>query len=143
MILIGIDVGKKTGVAVMTDGVLTHVATTSIIGAMETVREHIDHAKAQNTPIKIFIEDARLRTWFGDNANDKKQGAGSVKRDSAIWEEFCVHYGVDFQLVAPQHNKTKITAEQFKRITGWQKRTSNHARDAVMLIWGRKGSNKP
>lgn len=142
MILIGIDVGTNTGVAVMTDGVLTHVATTSIIGAMETVKEHIDYAKTHNIALKIYIEDARLRTWFGDNANAKKQGAGSVKRDSAIWEEFCVHYEADFTLVAPQHNKTKITADQFKRITGWQKRTSNHARDAVMLIWGRKWSKK-
>lgn len=137
MILIGIDVGKNTGIAVMTDGKLTTVETKSIIGAMELVKYQINNAQVTGRQIKLYIEDARLRKWV-TGGREKLQGVGSVKRDSAIWEEFCVHYGVDFTLVAPKDNNTKLSADTFKRLTGWQGRTSQHARDAVMLVWGRK-----
>lgn len=137
MILIGIDVGKNTGIAVMTDGKLTTVETKSIIGAMEIIRVKLNIATTIGKKVKIYIEDARLRKWV-TGGREKLQGVGSVKRDSAIWEEFCVHYGVDFALVAPKDNNTKLPADTFKRLTGWQGRTSQHARDAVMLVWGRK-----
>lgn len=136
MILIGIDTGVNTGVAVMIDGELRDVKTLSIIEAMEFVKELQGNQPIK--PLKLYIEDARLRKWFGKNANAKKQGAGSIKRDCAIWEEFCVHYGVDFSLVAPKDNNTKLSADAFKHLTGWTGRTSQHARDAAMLIWGRK-----
>lgn len=134
MILIGIDVGKNTGVAVQVDGVLTVVETHCIISAMALVKAKIDDAKSDG--IKIFIEDARLRKWV-TGGREKLQGVGSVKRDSGIWEEFCIYYGVDFQLVAPKDNKTKLSSDTFKHYTGWRGRTSEHARDAAMLIWGR------
>ena len=35
-----------------------------------------------------------------------------------------------------ENGLAQTTAQEFKRITGWDKRTSTHSRDAVMLIWG-------
>jgi len=32
---------------------------------------------------------------------------------------------------------TKLTADQFKRITGWHGRTNEHGRDAAMLVFGK------
>lgn len=138
MILIGIDTGTKTGVAVMIDGKLDSVQTLSIIEALDSVRLKANLAMSVGKNVKIYIEDARKRKWFGKNANAKKQGAGSIKRDSKIWEEFCVYHGIAYELVAPKDSKTKLPADTFKRLTGWQGRTSQHARDAVMLVWGRK-----
>lgn len=133
MILIGIDTGTKTGVAVMIDGKLDSVQTLSIIEALEFVEDCL----AIDTAVKIYIEDARKRKWV-TGGREKLQGVGSVKRDAAIWEAFCVHYGIAYELVAPKDNNTKLSADTFKRLTGWQGRTSQHARDAVMLVWGRK-----
>lgn len=136
-ILIGIDAGVNTGFAKSYDGELMEVKSYSIIEAMESVEFTINHARQHGHHLTIYIEDARQRKWV-TGGREKLQGVGSVKRDCGIWEEFCVHYNVDFELVAPKNNRTKLTAEQFKKLTGWQHRTSEHGRDAAMLIWGRK-----
>lgn len=136
-ILIGIDVGVKTGFAKTFDGELVEVKTMSIIEAMESAKRSIYFAKEYGLDIKFYIEDARKRKWV-TGGREKLQGVGSVKRDSSIWQEFCEYHGVDYALIAPKDNSTKTKADYFERVTGWQHRTSEHARDAVMLIWGRK-----
>lgn len=132
-ILIGIDAGVKTGFALSLNGTLKQAKTLSIIEAMEEVRQIVK--KTQEYEITVFIEDARKRKWV-TGGREKLQGVGSVKRDCKIWEEFCIHHDVDFELVAPKNNRTKLSDQTFKRMTGWTQRTSEHARDAVMLIWG-------
>ena len=64
------------------------------------------------------------------------QGVGSVKRDASIWEAFLKDLGIEYEMVAPKRNVTKLTQERFKAITGWGKRTNEHSRDAAMLIYG-------
>jgi hypothetical protein len=44
--------------------------------------------------------------------------------------------GLAVVLVKP--TRTKLKAEDFNRITGWQGRTNQEQRDAGMLIWGMK-----
>lgn len=39
--------------------------------------------------IKLRIEDARLRKWYGNAGREELQGAGSVNRDASIWETRC------------------------------------------------------
>ena len=76
------------------------------------------------------------RKWFGKTDRERLQGVGSVKRDSSIWEEFCDYYSIEYMLIAPKNNRTKTTAAEFKKMTGWEGRTSEHSRDAAMLVWG-------
>ena len=88
--------------------------------------------------MQVVFEDARQRKWFGKgDANAKKQGAGSVKRDCSIWEDFCKDYGIPFRAIPPVKGATKITPEYFKLISHYQGRTSEHSRDAAMLVIGR------
>lgn len=136
MILIGIDPGTNTGFAKSFDGKLHEVKTYSIVQALEAVAHTAKWAKSQDQQLIVYIEDARQRKWV-TGGREKLQGVGSIKRDCGIWEEFCVYHDIAFELVAPKNNKTKLSAEQFKRYTGWAHRTSEHARDAAMLIWGR------
>ncbi|STY99848.1 Uncharacterised protein [Moraxella lacunata] len=137
-ILIGIDAGVKTGFAVSLNGTLRQAKTLSIIEAMEEVRKTALSAKrsTQEYEITVFIEDARKRKWV-TGGREKLQGVGSVKRDCKIWEEFCKYHDINYELIAPKDNNTKLSDQTFKRMTGWTQRTSEHARDAVMLIWGR------
>ena len=138
LVFIGIDPGVKTGVAMYDSlsksliGVKTlkiHVAMNDILG----VREEL-----YNAGIAMFVrvEDARLRKWFGETGSEVWQGAGSVKRDCKIWEDFLTDWNIAFELVAPRNNFTKISAKQFKQITGYEGGTSEHARAAAMLVWG-------
>ena len=135
MILIGIDCGVNTGFARSFDGVLCEVKTYTIIEAMADLLHYCKNGR-EPVGVKIYIEDARKRKWF-TGGREKAQGVGSVKRDCQIWQEFCEHYGFEFELVAPKNNRTKLNAAQFKQLTGWQGRTNEHGRDAAMLVWGR------
>ena len=64
-------------------------------------------------------------------------GAGSVRRDCEIWEEFCNHYKIPFDAVPPRKGLTKWDADTFAKVTGYKGRTSNHARDAALLVFGK------
>lgn len=134
---IGIDPGKKTGFAVWDHDAryLAEVTTVSITQAMEKVRMMADILGREN--IRLYIEDARQRTWFGNSGPEKWKGAGSICRDSTIWDGFCKELGVEYVMIAPRHNTTKLKAKPFKVLTGWQGRTDEHARDAAMLVFGR------
>jgi hypothetical protein len=135
VICIGIDPGTHTGVAVWDskEGKFLSLETLPIHRAMvEVMNLRIGRE------ILVVFEDARQRKWFGEGDTDaKKQGAGSVKRDCSIWEDFCKDYGIPFRAIPPVKGATKITPEYFKLISHYQGRTSEHSRDAAMLVIGR------
>ena len=136
-ILIGIDPGVNTGIAVLDGQELTRVESMRIDQALDCVDVFDCICRARGVRLKVYIEDARKRGCSPKTSAAKAQGAGSVKRDCKIWEDFLTGNGIDFVLVAPQHNSTKLTADQFKKRTKWQGRTNDHSRDAAMLIFGR------
>lgn len=133
-LFVGLDTGTHTGFAVWDKGKkqLIELSTLKIHRAMERVRE-----LSVSDEIVVYFEDARLRTWFGNAGREALQGAGSVKRDCSIWEDFLTDLGVEFHPVAPKNNATKLNATFFEKITGWKGRTSEHARDAAMLVFNR------
>lgn len=144
MIYIGIDPGTHTGVAVWDskEGKFLSLETMPIHRALEKVKEmahpfwHMD--KLYHEDIQVIFEDARLRTWFGKgNVSAKAQGAGSVKRDCSIWEDFLIDMGIPFVTTKPGNVATKVTPSWFRKLTGWEGRCSEHARDAAMLVFGR------
>lgn len=138
MICIGIDPGTHTGVAVWDtkERRFLSLETLPIHQALIKVmmwRDRVGH------DLQVVFEDARQRTWFGKdkNTNAKLQGAGSIKRDCSIWEDFLTDYEIPFRAVPPQKGCTKWTEEYFKMVTGWKGKTSNHSRDAAVLVFGR------
>lgn len=140
MICIGIDPGTHTGVAVWDtgEGKFLSLETMPIHRAMESVLVWASLVHDKTKDIQVVFEDARQRTWFGHgDTNAKLQGAGSVKRDCSIWEDFCKDYGIPYWAKPPVKGATKVSAEYFKTISGYQGRTSEHSRDAAMLVIGR------
>lgn len=130
--LIGIDPGVKTGLAVWDRQKKSFhaIETTNIVSAMVCVDGF------PRNDIEVWFEDARLRKWFGNSGREKLQGAGSIKRDCSIWEEFVKLLDIPYKAIPPKNNTTKTKAEYFYKITGWSGRTSEHARDAAMLVFG-------
>lgn len=139
MIHIGIDPGVKTGFAVWDSEKqkFLEISTCTITEAMNRVIIHRNMALTSEKDIMLHIEDARLRKWYGNSGREKLQGAGSVKRDSKIWEDFCKENDIEYRMVAPKNNRTKVSKEYFNKITGWTKQTTDHARDAAMLVFGK------
>lgn len=143
--MIGIDTGVKTGFSLAIDykdgkgGKLKDVSTLSITKAMEKVRLSIEKWGIEN--VKLYIEDARKRTWFGEadqrqlkSGAGVREGVGSVKRDAKIWEDWCKEEKYLYEMIHPAANLTKYDAVKFKKYTKWEGRTSEHGRDAAMLV---------
>lgn len=135
MIYIGIDTGTHTGLAVWDSEQqeFLEIHTLKIHQAMEIV---VWYYQFTDHKCKVIFEDARQRTWFGERSNAKLQGAGSVKRDSSIWEDFLKDWGIEYWAKPPQKGATKLSEQTFKAITKYQGKTSEHARDAGMLVYG-------
>lgn len=118
-IAIGIDPGTNTGFAVwnITEQRFESIACMKIHKAIEEITFMADMCK-----LHITFEDARKRN----------------KRDCSIWEDFLTDSKIPFRMVAPMNIKTKLKADAFKRMTGWQGQTNEHSRDAAMMVFGVK-----
>jgi predicted RNase H-like nuclease (RuvC/YqgF family) len=134
--IIGIDPGVNTGIAIwQPKKKWLSVVDCSIAVLAENRIYTFAFCSEEKTLVRF--EDARLRTWFGkEKGRDQLQGAGSIKRDCQRWEEFLTHYEIPFEEVAPRNNRTKMSADEFKRLTGWEGKTNEHGRDAAMLVFG-------
>ena len=144
MIYIGIDCGEHTGLAVWDSRrkIFLEIETVPLYRALEIVRVYNREYSTEAEPLAVIFEDARKRTWFARERNaaeyrGKLMGAGAVKRDAKIWEEFLDGYGIPHQAVAPRKGMTKWDADYFKAVTGWKGRTSEHSRDAALLVFQR------
>jgi len=145
-ILIGIDPGEHTGIAVW-DGAsrkFLEVATLPLWRALEEVKRWHYAVLLSPKPIhfRVVFEDARKRTWFPAERNNAEyrgrlMGAGAAKRDAKIWEEFLDANHIPFEAVKPRAGMTKWNADYWSRMTGWTGRTSEHARDAALLVFQR------
>jgi hypothetical protein len=141
VIWIGIDPGTHTGLAEW-DGDRRRFLLVATVPLWQALQEVSNAAAAYRGGVRVVFEDARDRKWLPRERNlseyrGRLMGAGSVKRDSAIWAEFLQDNGIAFDKVPPRPGLTKWTQEQFEHVTGWKGRTSNHARDAAMLVFGR------
>lgn len=143
MIYIGIDTGTKTGIAVWDNRQRSflYISTTKIHKAMDLVKKYVDRYKnGDGDRVIVRVEDPRQRIWFEpmgwEQERKKLQGVGSVKRDASIWDDYLKDLGVEYEMVAPKRNVTKMSSDAFKSVTGWKKPTNEHNRDAAMLVFG-------
>lgn len=132
---IGIDAGTYTGFALYCKAQrkLWFVETLQLHRAMFKVwRWH----RAAPGALYLRVEDARQATYGRQDDIHKAQGAGSVKRDATVWEDFLTDIGVAFEMVRPVKALTKKDSKSFKQMTGFAGTTTKHSRDAGMLVFG-------
>lgn len=146
-ILVGIDPGEHTGFAVWDThlGEFLQVCTLPLWKALEEVKRwaYVCEMSVEPVHFLVIFEDARQRTWFAPERNNseyrgKLMGAGAAKRDAKIWEEFLDGKKIKYRAIKPAAGRTKWNAEYWAQVTGWKGRTSEHARDAALLVFGRK-----
>lgn len=132
---VGIDAGVNTGFSIydFDNKKLVEVSSVTITEAFYLLQKMLNEEKS----FFVRVEDARKRKWFANKGKEALQGAGSIKRDCQIWEEFLTFYKIPFELIAPKDNTTKLKSEFFNKITGWDKKSNEHARDAAMLVFQR------
>lgn len=90
------------------------------------IHEAMDQVMAYSGDLTfVRVEDARKRYWFGNSGREKLQGAGSVKRDSQIWDDFLTYKRINHEMVAPNNNTTKLDSDVFSKLTKWDKKQTN------------------
>lgn len=156
-IVIGIDPGTKTGFAVknLTTGEWLDVDTIKRWEIPVKVLEY-----AEKYEVYVVFEDATQRTWYGKderqfygkfrtNSMTKKDmsrykgikmGAGSVMGSSTMIREFLDDCRIPYVAQKPKSGATKVDKKFVARL-GWEGRSSEHSRDAIMLIQGYNNRN--
>lgn len=125
---IGIDTGVNTGIAIWDREDKTLECFSMMIHqAFELILKY-------RPECYVRVEDARLRKYI-TGGREKLQGAGSIKRDAKIWEDFLIDKNIPFEMVAPKNNRTKLSAEAFKKLTVFVGKTNSHSRDAACLVF--------
>jgi hypothetical protein len=111
---IGIDCGVNTGIAIWNriKGEFVSIETCSITQALFSVKGIVDQCVI-TFPV-LIVEDPSV--WF--------------------WKQLCIELSLEM-IAVPVHKRrnTKLTPDAFASLTGWKGRTSNHARDAAMLVF--------
>lgn len=140
MIVIGIDPGMHTGLAVWdtSSRQFLDIRCSGIVSAMD----YLDDLAFNRGIGLVVFEDARQRTWIPREKDiaqvkGRAMGAGSVKRDCSIWQEWCEARSIQYIASRPKTGMTKLTDAYFRGITGYDRRTNEHGRDAAMLVFQR------
>jgi hypothetical protein len=139
---IGIDGGTKTGFAVW-DSEKKQFATIKTIDFWEAY-EWVCNAYSTEQCV-VYVEDPaqNKRVWKRPGMKDheysqKCQNVGMVKKESELMIRGLHRHGFTVIAIRPQKGSyTKMSAEAFKNITKYTGRTSEHARDAAMLVFQR------
>ena len=142
---IGIDPGLSVGFAVLniddTGQESRKCETLSFWEAMFKI--HLFHVNTAKDSLLVVIEDPNLNrpTFYRPGTNQAimhriSQNVGANKRDAQLIIEYMDFYKIKYLRVRPTDKKKN--AEFIKKIAPDLGRTSQHARDAYMLIAGRK-----
>jgi hypothetical protein len=131
---IGIDPGVRTGLAVWDrqDRRFDLLTTSNIDDAWSKIQAYDPEVTA------VYVENPNLRTWFGNSSRERLQGAGSVKRDYSVWKRRLDSSDYYWTAVDPKSVLSVDSDRKFRTITRYSgKLTSQHARDAAMMVYQR------
>ena len=136
-IIIGIDPGVSTGVAVYRAGQLAH---------LQTIEPHeIDSYITEVQPARVVFEDSRLQSkvWTpvkGAAALKVARNVGEIDAWCRLIAAVCARLGIAAHGISPKSKGTKLTHEQFAVVTGWAGRSNQHERDAALVARPYRGA---
>jgi hypothetical protein len=106
----------------------------------------LDESSKSDLKLTVYCEAPQNNrpTWIkGKNnlCNSKiSQNVGENKRMAKLIIEYCKKVGITVIPCTPtKRSVTKLSHDEFCKLTGWPKerRTSEHGRDAAMLVFGK------
>lgn len=134
--IIGIDAGKHTGVAVFFDRKLQELFTCNTYQLIEYLQNNKNKIKA------VVMEDSKLQSYIWGK-NDKSNAAlgrharniGSVDGRVEVIKEACEHLEININCISPAQKGAKWKAEEFLSYFSYFKGLTNqHERDAAKCV---------
>jgi hypothetical protein len=145
-IAIGIDPGVSTGFAVwdIRAKKFSLICTLDFWSTIDKIKEYHSHY-GDNLLVVIENPNGNKPVFFKKGVKSNAmairvgQNVGSNKREASLLIEYCNINGISVKEVVPKGSKNKkgkVTKEYFAKISGYTERTSQHGRDAGMLVVG-------
>lgn len=142
ILTIGIDPGTETGIAVWNK---THnrFEVIDCLKIHQAIREVLYWTSTHNV-ILVRVESAKTWKPFSNSVEALKKnqaklkGAGSIIRDTSIWEDFLLDEKINHELVSLQSSIKKLKHHEFSKLTNVNIELNEHARDAAMLVYNPK-----
>lgn len=137
-VVMGIDPGTNTGLAVIQDGKLYQLQTIHPLDIATML--------AQWAPDRVIFEDSRLTSHlFTTNqkaavAKSMARKVGQVDMVCGLIVEACARLGIPAHGISPKGKGKKLNAEQFMAATGWTESSNEHQRDAAMVAYPYRGA---
>ena len=131
--LAGIDPGASTGIALFDGGKLTQLMTW-------TPKQLVLMLPSLNLEAIIY-EDSRLTSpvWSRGTSQAARlkiaRNVGQVDAVCAMICELAQEMGITAKGISPRHKGAKLDAVTFNKLTGWDKKSNQHERDAAMCVF--------
>lgn len=129
MKVVGVDPGKETGVALVSDGVLEFIDTVDFWTVYLMLGSSFN---PQDTRVVVEVP-YNNKNWHGNGA---AVAVGGVIRESRLLADGIELLGFDVTRVHPTGRGKKMKHKEFCELTGWRGRTNKHTRDAALLALG-------
>ena len=131
--IIGIDPGQSTGIAVFSKGV---------IWKLETIEPHqiAEYIKAAK-PSRVIFEDSRLTSHNFTTVKSRPaalkiaRNVGEIDAWCKLIMAACAYFGVPSHGISPKGKGAKLNAEDFSKTTGWAGKSNQHERDGAMVAY--------
>ena len=137
-VIMGLDPGSSTGVAYFSDGRLQKLDTIEPVQLLWCIKNAM--------PARVIFEDSRLESHLWSTNSSRAaalkmaRNVGEIDAWSKLIVAICAELGIAAHGISPKSKGAKLSAEQFKAMTGWDSRCNQHERDAAMIAWPYKNS---
>jgi hypothetical protein len=129
--VIGVDPGVKTGVAILVDGKIIELFESNFWDVIDVFELHKDAI--------IIIELPTNKHVWHNGATSKGAiqrtgvNVGSCIREAELLVKYLHRKERNYIIQKPLGKKDK---DQFRALTGWNKQSNQHTRDAAVMAWG-------
>jgi len=135
-VILGIDPGQSTGIAVYQGGVLTSLRT---IAPLEI-------GNAISGASRVIYEDSRLISHMFNTVPNRAaalkmaRNVGQIDAWCSLIVAVCEQLGIPAHGISPKQKGAKLNAQQFAKLTGWVGKSNQHERDGAMVAWPYRGA---
>ena len=130
-VVIGIDPGANTGIAIYHGGKLTSLHTIDPY----RIAEYVAGAA------RVVFEDSRLTSFVFTTAMSRAsalkmaRNVGEIDAWCKLIVALCADLGIPAHGISPKGKGAKVKAPAFDALTGWAGSSNEHTRDAAMVAW--------